>query len=199
MVHLILYHPYSWATSCTVFPIILFHIILYFILIHWLSLLHSPNFYHQYQLHETNTQPGEDSIFTEESRSTSLQCTHTCIEENSQSSFCFWCFAFSYLSLYTVLQLLHNPKGSVKQDHNTDKVEIDDTVRVETWPSTLAFNYEEATLDYVQVPLTGQACNNVSLQTTFVLRPNEMSHANIVIAHQLFLKSQHWARAMPPP
>jgi hypothetical protein len=57
----------------------------------------------------------------------------------------------------------------VKRDNNTDTVEIDDVISVETEASTLAFNYEEATLDYPQIPFTGQAFKNGSLQTTFVL------------------------------
>ena len=55
--------------------------------------LHSPTSLHHHQ-HGTYGQPGEESLFTEESRSPPWESTCTCIEEDSQMSLQIKCFNF---------------------------------------------------------------------------------------------------------
>jgi len=55
----------------------------------------------------TYAQPGEKSLFTEESRSTPRESTH--IQESSQSSLPIKCLPFNYLPLCIVLRMTNIP------------------------------------------------------------------------------------------
>jgi len=55
--------------------------------------LHSPTSLHHHQ-HGTYGQPGDESVFTEESRSSPWESTFTCIEEDRQSSLPIICLNF---------------------------------------------------------------------------------------------------------
>ena len=62
----------------------------------------------------TYAQPGEESLFTEEPRSTPWESTR--IDESSQSSFPIKCLPFSYLPLWIILRMTNIPNSVLTTD-----------------------------------------------------------------------------------
>jgi len=99
-----LHSPRLCATCCSIYPVVLVHLILYYCLY---TPSHIPQLSIFITANRTYVQPGEESLFTEESRS--IPRESTCIEESSQSLFPIKCFPSNDLPLYIILQMTNIP------------------------------------------------------------------------------------------
>jgi hypothetical protein len=123
-------------------------------------------------------QPGEESVFTEESRSTPSESTG--IQERSQSSLSIKCWP-SMVDYIT--DDYCRPISLLSHVDDTDQ-ELGDKQIEDHGDFTLSSNLEEDHLEDQQVVhLLGQACRDKSLQTTRVSLPKKQSRADTVIAH----------------
>jgi hypothetical protein len=144
----------------------------------------------------TYTQPGEESQFTEESRSTPWESSG--IQEGSKSS----------LSIKCLLSIMHHafcygwlmsPISLLKQDDDTHQKLSDDKsvkprrVNLVVWHRRRWFDYQQ------EVQLLGQAHRDKSLQTPTVPLRNNRSGADCIIVRRPLSTFRNAAVAIVPP